>query len=280
MKSTSLLDAKRLVDAVQSVGGAVPDVLQSLLLAHDVLSRTEAAEPPEKAILTHALDGTLTAAVLGKLLPAAAAQQQQTAYRQELAARSENHLVGQWHREMEHAADEILASLRPKFDEHAQAIAAARAVINPESAPEHILASAEPSVIRAWRQLDSHLRVVNTIAAIASQFGPRGNYPQISEYNLGDQHPEDRAIMCSDGPLLADSAVFRRPDQGHRTSPWFQVPLKLHSIASATDRYRQWTADEFDRVHSGPTESWIDEQGNAHQKPKPRNPFREKAAAT
>ena len=210
MKSTSLLDAKRLVDTVQSVGGAVPDVLQSLLLAHDVLSRTEAAEPPEKAILTHALDGTLTAAVLGKLLPAAAARNSRPPTDRNWQPAAKTIWLASGIASWNHAADEILASLRPSFDEHAQAIAAARAVINPESAPEHILASAEPSVIRAWRQLDSHLRVVDTIAAIASQFGPRGNYPQIANTTSASSASRRPRHHGQRRPAARGFAVFRR----------------------------------------------------------------------
>ena len=44
---------------------------------------------------------------------------------------------------------------------------------------------------------------------------------------------EDRAIFATDGSLESDCAAFRRPDQGHRVSPWFRLPLKLHSVESA-----------------------------------------------
>ena len=91
---------------------------------------------------------------------------------------------------------------------------------------------------------------------------------------------EDRAICCTAGDLVSDSALFRRPDEGHRDSPWFRTKLELHSVDSARARYEVWAADEWDRAHSGPTESWINEQGKGHQKPKPRNPFRQEAAAT
>jgi hypothetical protein len=134
------------------------------------------------------------------------------------------------------------------------------------------LASAEPGVIKAWQSLDSHLRVINQIAAIATHFGPGlGWFPQIEEYTLGDGFRlADRAIMCTDGELVRDSALFGRPDQGHRTSPWFKTSLKLHTIAEAQARYNAWAADEFDRIHSGPRGGWIGEDGQMHEDPVPR----------
>jgi hypothetical protein len=52
----------------------------------------------------------------------------------------------------------------------------------------------------------------------------------------------------------------------------------LHSIASATDRYNAWAADEFDRQHSGPQGGWIDPDGNVHEHPRPTNPYRDEKA--
>lgn len=55
---------------------------------------------------------------------------------------------------------------------------------------------------------------------------------------------EDRAIFATDGSLESDCAAFRRPDQGHRVSPWFRLPLKLHSVESARASYNTWAASE------------------------------------
>ena len=57
---------------------------------------------------------------------------------------------------------------------------------------------------------------------------------------------EDRAIFATDGSLESDCAAFRRPDQGHRVSPWFRLPLKLHSVESARASYNTWAASEWD----------------------------------
>ncbi len=280
--TTSLTDCRRLADVVASVGGRVPDVLGHLLSAHTLLSRPGATETPERDILTAALNGSLDAKLLDRLVVTAAAQQQQTAYRLDLARRCEHVLVGERHRQLEAgAADQILDSVRGKFDKAAAAIMRARALIPMESSPEHILETAEDGALEAWRSLDAHIRIVDVIGTqIAAQFGCRlGNFPQITELANADGHKlEDRALFATGGDLEVDSSLFRRPGS-HRNSPWCRTTLRLATVAEARERYREWASMEWDRVHSGQPESWIDEHGQMHQKPKPRNPFRQKAAA-
>jgi hypothetical protein len=281
-KATDIRDCQRFADAIASVGGAVPDVLANLLSAYQVLSTPVATQRPETDILTHVLDGTLDQKMLDKLLPAAATAAMANTYRQELARSAEHTLVGQFHRELDaSAANQILNSLRHRYDECAEALAVARSLFTAESTPEHVLASAEPKAIEAWQTLDGHLRVVTKIAAVASQFGPRlGSFSRVTEFSLGENaRLDDRAIMCTDGPLVVDSALFGRPDTGHRSSPWFRVgSLRLHSIAEAQSRYDAWASEEFDRVHSGPRGGWIDQNGQVHQHPAPKNPYRTKAS--
>ena len=106
-----------------------------------------------------------------------------------------------------------------------------------------------------------------------------GNFPQVTEFALGDGYKlEDRALFATAGDLETDSSFFRKPGS-HRNSPWCRTALRLNTVDEARARYQAWAANEFDRIHSGPTESWVDEHGKMHQKPKPCNPYREKAAA-
>lgn len=166
--------------------------------------------------------------------------------------------------------------MRDRFAEHAKAIEKARSLISSESSAEAVIESGQPELVTAWQGLNGHLAVISRIAAVASQFGPRlGAFPQITEFAQGENaRLDDRAIMCTDGPLVVDSALFGRPDQGHRTSPFFRTSLRLHSIAEAQARYNTWAATEFDRVHSGPRGSWIGQDGQVHQHPVPKNPYR------
>jgi hypothetical protein len=255
-KATSLHDCRRFAETVASVGGRLPDELGHYLLsAFELLSSPGAAASPEKAILDAALDGTLTAKKLDGLLAAAATAQMINVYRGDLARRAEHTLVGTWHQAMETAADAILDSVRPQFDKAAAGIARARAAISMDSSPEHVLASAEPEAITEWQALPTYLGVVDRIGThIAAQFGPRlGMFPMIREYPGANGHLlEDRALFATDGGLLVDSSMFRRPG-AHRQSPWVRVgALKLHSVASARRRYNDWAADQWDVQHSGP----------------------------
>ena len=78
------------------------------------------------------------------------------------------------------------------------------------------------------------------------------------------------AISATDGSLESDSAAFRRPDQGHRTSPWFRLPLKLHSVESARARYNTCAASEWDHNHGGPPIHVLRENGQKRELPRGR----------
>ena len=60
---------------------------------------------------------------------------------------------------------------------------------------------------------------------------PRRTAPPMGNFRL-----DDKAVMATGGPIVADSALFRRPDAGHRTSPWCLLRLRLHSVGSAQAR--------------------------------------------
>jgi hypothetical protein len=279
--TTSWKDCERFAAAIQGAGGRVPDVLQHLVSSYAVLTAPAATRAAEDAIVDAAMAGELTPEKLQKLAPVAAAAANTNAYLADLGRRSENIVLGAWHRALKaEAADAVLDSLRKRFDQATVAIEHAKTLINPESSAEHILASAEPGVIKAWQELDGHLKVVARIVAIASQFGPRnGIFPQITEYALADNFRlDDRAIACTAGDVVTDSGLFQRPDQGHRTSPLFRCGgLKLWTIAEMTERYNLWAADQFDAQHSGPRGGRLID-GVVVRDPIPANPFREKAS--
>ncbi len=78
----------------------------------------------------------------------------------------------------------------------------------------------------------------------------------------------------------AKPSVVERPDGGHRDSPLFKVPLRLHTVAEAKTRYRVFAAAEWEELHSGPVQQWVGEDGQAHEMPRPVNPYAEPATAT
>ena len=84
--------------------------------------------------------------------------------------------------------------------------------------------------------------------------------------------------MCTDGPLERDSALFGRPDQGHRSSSWFRLQLKLQSVDGAAARYRDWCADVWDAQNAGDPGGYIID-GKMVSRPRQKNPFRTEANA-
>jgi hypothetical protein len=282
MPPTSLIfDCARFATTVTNAGGTVPDSLSNLLRGYELLASPAPTQDPANGILDAVVDGSLTEAKLAKLLPAAAGAAAANHFRAELAGRAERMAVSRFYRLLKAgAADQILDSLRPKFNEHVAAIAKAKSVgINPESTLEHLVTVAEsPRLVECWNSLGAHIAAITKIAAVAAAFGsrPQAMFPQIKEFTPGHVHLlDDRALMACDGSLLADSALFRRPDTGHRSSPFFRTPLKLHTIAEAQARHNQWAADEHDRIHRDrPRGGRIEEGGQVIYDEPPPNPFR------
>jgi hypothetical protein len=272
----------KFAEAVKSAGGTVPPSLANLLAAHTLMEAPATSAPPETDIVTAALAGTLTAKRLTELAPVAASAAATRDYLRKLAADSAHILLGQWHRNMKAGgADAILDSLRKRFDEHAKEIDRAKSLISSQSTAEHVIESGTPELVSCWQELNGHLKVIGRIAAVATQFGPRlGDFPQITEYAAGEGFRiDDRAVMCSSGDLIPDSGVFQRPSGEHRSSPWFRVGgLKLHTIAEAQARYDIWACAEWDRIHSHSRGGWVDEGGEVHEFPQPRNPYRERVS--
>jgi hypothetical protein len=283
--TTDWRDCSRLAKSLASVGGELPPALANLLRAHEVLSAPARADDPANAIIDACIDGSLTADKLAKMLPVAAAAAWAGEYRAGLARRSENILLSQFHQQLKAgAADQVIGSMRKQFDAHAEQIEHARGLINPESSLEHVLNTGSPELITAWQQLPGHLQLVSRIGAIAAQFGasPVAQFGQVTQYALADNHLiSDAAIMATAGPLVTDSALFMRPDQGGRTSPWFRCGgLKLHTVEEARARYADFAAAEFDRIHGGPRGGYIGADHQVHEDPRPENPYRAKVPAT
>jgi hypothetical protein len=195
--------------------------------------------------------GQLDAKRLAALITEAAQRPLVANYTQELRARSERMFVEQFHRSLlkNGRADAILDSLHPSFDTAAEAIAAARDVIPTEAPGRKIFAHCTTG--RAGRlaglgrtpERDRPHRPHRRPIRPAQR-----NFPLIEEYTLGDGFRlEDRAIWCADGlDLESDSRAFRQFDRGHRTSPWFRIPLRLNTVAEARERYRRWAEVRWD----------------------------------
>ncbi len=284
----SLADCQRLCDDVVKASGSVPAPLQRLLDAADILM-TPAATGGDvlKPILDKALAGELLdAKSVDKMLATAATQQQVAEFRQGLRQAAEPAIVTRFHRELASGcADELLSSMRDAFDEAAKGLARARAAgINSESDPSFILSTGDANTVAEWKALPQHLAVVSGIGAVARLFGcrPTAQFSQIREYAGAENYRlEDAALMCCAGNLVAESAMFVRPDPiGHRASPWARCVLRLNTISEARDRYRSFAESEFDRVNDRALGGWVDQEtGQVHPHPRPQNPYRAEVSA-
>jgi hypothetical protein len=179
--------------------------------------------------------GQLDAKRLAALITEAAQRPLVANYTQELPARSQRMFVEQFHRSLlkNGRADAILDSLHPSFDTAAEAIAAPRDVIPTEAPGRKIFAHCTTG--RAGRlaglgrtpERDRPHRPHRRPIRPAQR-----NFPLIEEYTLGD--------------VESDSRAFRQFDRGHRTSPWFRIPLRLNTVAEARERYRRWAEVRWD----------------------------------
>jgi hypothetical protein len=276
--AANLTDAQRLVAAVTEAGGRVPDALERLLAAAELLMAPSAVDDPVAPILARALDGKLDAKVLDTMVATAAAQQNVADYRSELRGRAERVVAQRFHKALGQGgcADLILGSLRGRFDAAAEKIAVARSLINPESSAEHVIASGQPELVEAWRTLDDHLAVLGAIGSIAAQFGarPSARFPLITEHPGDNYKTDDVALFCGSGGLETDSAPFLRQQGRHRQSPWFLIPLRLNTVAQAEERYRLWAASQWDAQHPNPTIQYTNPDDGSVAEMTLVNPFR------
>ena len=121
-------------------------------------------------------------------------------YRQSLRSQGERVTAERFHEELRSsAADLILDSLRDRFDTAAEQITRTRSVISAESTLEHIVESAQSgdNTIELWQQLTGHIKIVEAIRAIASQFGarPTAAFPLIAEVPGDNFRTDDRALV-------------------------------------------------------------------------------------
>ena len=167
-QTNSIFECRRFCDAITAAGGQIPATIGHLLSGADLIDAHSAA--PEQLAA-----GKLTSVKLSALVEAAAQQQLIADYIGDLKHAVETVIVARFHAALRSgAADEILSSLRDRFDAAAGQIAHAKSVIGSgESSAEHVLASAGPETVEAWQSLPRHLATVAGIAGIASQFGCR-----------------------------------------------------------------------------------------------------------
>jgi hypothetical protein len=280
--TTLLIECRQFADEIQQAGGVVPDVLQRLLDAADVLTAPAPAEDPLRGILDQALNRQVPdGSEIDALIAEAAVAQSVADYRAGLAPRVERVVVERWHKTLrDGAADLVLTSLRKSFDTHAKAIGVARELIPRETELTQWLATAKPEAVTAWQGLGDHITALTAIGNIAAAFGarPLARFSLIKEIPGDNYATSDVALYCCCGGLVGDSAPFLAIDRGHRASAWMAVPLRLNSVAQAKERYRAWCEGEWSKIHATTTVQYTNPVDGSVSELELKNPYNTKVS--
>ena len=248
---TSFADARQLVADVESLGGKAPKTLHNLLDAHAALTAPPApASDPLATILDAATDGTLSAKKLAELIDASAQSRAAETFRGDLARRAAGELVRRFGVELLNgAADEILDSLRPAFEQAAATIDEALQLVDLSQPYEEFVNSADPDQLAAYQRLRPAAATIDQIVSLATRFGPRSlSWPLIVSPVEGGIYDafvpvEDRALFVvpPGGSIGSWSNMWRSYNpggMGMRTSPWMTGGLRLNSVSEAREHVR------------------------------------------
>lgn len=154
------------------------------------------------------------------------------------------------------AADSIIASLTPRFNAAAEALAKCHEHIDPSMDADQVLAASTDDKVRvAWQDIDRHVDILERIGQVVTQFGCKSTTFAMIELPanlIGIGALDDRALMCVDADKLgvvAAGAIFNQPG-AHRRSPWFKVAsvLKLNTIGEARETVRAWAEASWDSL--------------------------------
>ena len=244
--------ALEFIKAVDKMGGVVPQRLSNIIAAADTLKAAPSAAPdPAEAILAAAVSGELTEAKLDDLTSVAAARQGVIDYRAQVRDRAEPMLAYRFADELaDGAADEILDSLRERFNAAAEVITIGVTSIDLGQNLESFLDSALPEQLVAYQGLKPATDTVNEMIEFAGHyFGCR--------FRESDSYPVLRRPTARYAGWVSSEDVFTTPpgsalearidDRGFRPtglrfSTWLRANLRLNTIAEAQQLLDGWDA--------------------------------------
>jgi len=249
-------EAMQFVATVEAANGVVPPALTNLLQARQIVFATPPVTNPGAAILDAAVKGELTEDWARELISSAATTAAVTSYTAELAAGFEQAVMGRFHAELRNGAgDEILASLRPKFDEAAQTIRDARAIVDINTPAAQLIDTASAEEIDAWRSLRPAIDVIDRIASVAAVFGPGGSFELMGDPGMGILMGvrNEALFVVAPSCSLRDASVLiydRRTDV-FTSSPWLRLPVRLATVDEARERLNEWVQAQRQAMLSG-----------------------------
>jgi hypothetical protein len=274
--SIALPAARRLRADTIDLTGTFPVTLDNLLALIDDVKAVPAPSDPAAGLVDAAIAGK--SQDLKKLVADAARAESEASYWQRLRGSVEKVATRRFQRELrDGAADAIIASLRPRFDETAQRIRELRDVVDISWTPEQLVAEGTPEQLSAYKALPPLVAQIDRIVALVAGFGRHGSYPVLDEPGglVSNEVAglRDEALFATSADVWQASQVIRARLADWRSSPWLRIPLQLNSVDDARERLRAaseaaWDAIEASRGQRGrmTTDGWV-------QDPKRPNPF-------
>jgi hypothetical protein len=273
----SLADAQRLLDAIQKLGLRPPQQLSAVITAREKLAESPSIPNPTKQLVAAALDGE----DVDKILEQAAIARLVAEERKSLP-RVEGELLNEFGRRLDNSgADDVLSLIRPRFDQAANTLRTAQATIDVSADPATFLNTATGKQLAAYQSIAPAIRELDAVAAVARQLGPGGPFPVVADPRAIDNSIScpwlhDVAVMCCGGELLQSCAEFQKPSPvgDVRSSPWLRVDPVLHTVATAGERVRSWSAREWSAQEAQRPRGGRLINGVVIDDPPRRNPFK------
>lgn len=214
---------QKLRDEVTELGGALPQKIANLLDAQTII-RGQATHLRSGVddVLDAAESGSLTADKANELLQTAAARQQLSQFRIELARASEPAVMVRVGRTLVNGgADEIIDSLRPAFDKAVATLNECLELVDLGTDYNTFVNEASPDQLLAFQRLRAAAETSGRILTfVCSKFGPRSlEFPVIAGISGGDIGHEfsvipDAALWTTDPSLGASGLISEA--RGHR----------------------------------------------------------------
>ena len=227
-------DAQNLLDAISACAVQPPSELSGLLETLDAIHGAGAQPDPTVELI-------------------------KDVFKDRLPARAERSAMHAFAEALENgAADAVIASLTPRFDTAASALAECAALIDPGMDAAQVLESSGDDRVRvAWQSIGGYVNTLEQVGRVVAQFGCKSLTFGMVELpgNLsGIGALDDRALMCVDNSklgIVAAGALFSQPGS-HRRSPGAMAAsaLKLNDIATARETIRAWAEASWDATNS------------------------------
>ncbi|WP_078326251.1 hypothetical protein [Mycobacteroides salmoniphilum] len=271
---------RNLRDEVAELGGTLPQKITNLLDSQSIIVGQGAADlgGGVDEVLNAAESGSLTADKADELLKSAAARQQLSQFRIELARKSTPAVMARVGRALVNGgADEIIDSLRPAFDEAVSTLDECLALVDLSTDYDTFVNEASPDQLLAFQRLRGAAEASGRILAfVCKKFGPRSlEFPVIAEITGGEIGYEfsvipDAALWTTDpsfgaGGLISEArghraysdAVYSRhtikpQSMGMRAQfgEHVRIGLRLNTTSEARELLRAWAEVTF---HNGTT---------------------------